>query len=131
MSPVTLTFPIPRAWWFTSNSRLHWAERARRTKQLRELGGLVGNSEINRLHLARPVFHQCRVTVEVSYPTVTRADPANTAPVIKALIDGLTDAGYWLDDDSHHVVEVAYRRDPVRCARGRHVVTITIKEEKK
>ncbi|NEG55418.1 RusA family crossover junction endodeoxyribonuclease [Bifidobacterium platyrrhinorum] len=123
---VTLTFPIPRAFWFTANSRLHWTARARKTRQLRELGGLVGNSEINRLRLARPVFDRCRVTVEVSYPTVTRADPANTAPVSKALIDGLTDAGYWPDDDSRHLVEVAYRRSPTRCPKGQHLITMTI-----
>lgn len=123
---AVLEIPIPQNMWFTSNIRLHWAVKARRTRKLRELAGMIGGSEIHRLRLTRPVFDRCRVSAAVAYPTNARADPANTSPVVKALIDGLTDAGFWADDDSKHVVEVSYRRSPTHCPRGRHVITLTI-----
>lgn len=114
----------------TANGRLHWAERARRSARLRALGLMVGRSEMNRHHLPRPVFRRCVLTVWVAYPTRTRADPANAAPTVKPLVDGLTDAGFWTDDDSAHILAVTYARSPRKSPRGRHDITFDIKETK-
>lgn len=122
---MQISFPISSDMWMTSNSRLHWAEKARRTRKLRELGCMVGRSEINRLHLTRPVFSRCVVAANIMYPRRGRADPANAYPVIKALVDGLTDAGYWVDDDSEHVAKLEILRSPMRVVKGHHV-TLTI-----
>lgn len=125
---IDLCFVIDSSLWMTSNHRLFWADKARRTDGLRGYACIEGRNLINRERLERPVFTRCTVTVTVAYPLNQRADPANTSPVVKALLDGLTDAGFWPDDDSEHVVAVTYRRDPEKSRRGTHKVTLTITE---
>ncbi len=47
-----------------------------------------------------------RVTVTVLFGTARpnqRRDPSNWGPTAKHIVDGLTDAGLWPDDDKHHV----------------------------
>lgn len=101
---TTLTFTIPKALWLSANDRLHWAEKARRTKALRAMGGWATDlpTGLGTTHVA----------AFIGYPRNGRADPSNAAPTVKALIDGLTDAGVWPDDDSTHVLGPTFLRDP-------------------
>lgn len=56
-----------------------------------------------------PLFDKFTVTLIV-YPTTNRrTDPQNYAPTAKNLIDGLTDCGYWPDDDWKHLEETRFR----------------------
>ena len=52
--------------------------------------------------------------------------PANGYPTIKALIDGMTDAGVWPDDDSEHVIGPDMRRATETPPKGFHAVTIRL-----
>lgn len=47
----------------------------------------------------------CTVAVTVYAPTRRRLDPPNPYPTVKALIDGLTDANLW-PDDNHEVIKM-------------------------
>lgn len=97
----TVTFTIPAYLWMSANDRMHWAEKARRTKHLRTMGRFCGISRHATTHVA----------AFIGYPRNGRADPANAAPTVKALIDGMVDAGVWPDDDSTHVIGPTYLRD--------------------
>lgn len=68
------------------------------------------------------------VTAVIGYPTATRADPANAAPAVKAIIDGLVDARVW-DDDHTHIPSVAFTRNPQKAPKGTHTVTLIIQEQ--
>lgn len=125
---IELAFPVPQGMWMSSNGRLHWGERARRSRMLRDMARLIGQSRRRRDGLGMPVFGRCAVTVTVTYPRNGRADPANASPTVKALLDGLTDAGFWPDDDSEHVTAVTYRRGTGRGEPGTHMVTLRIEE---
>ncbi len=116
----TIAIDVPAAAWQTSNQRLHWAVKARRTATVRMLAR----------HAARglPVVEHCRVTAAIGYPTASRADPSNAAPTVKACLDGITDAGGWADDDSEHVIAVTYTRGPETRRRGMYRVVIQIEE---
>lgn len=103
---TTLTVDIPRGLWMTSNDRLHWAAKAKRTKAIRTLAKHA--ARVAQIEALRHVH----VTVHVGYPTRTTADPGNAYPVIKAAIDGFTDAGLWPDDDSTHLTGPDPRREP-------------------
>lgn len=99
MGSITLlTLDIEKTAVLTSNQRLHYKERARKVKKLRDLakesytGGKVAD-------VRSPV----KLTCCVSQDTRRRFDPPNFYPTIKALVDGLTDAGAWLDDDLRHI----------------------------
>lgn len=111
--------------WMSANHRMHWRERASRTKRLRLRGHFEAHK--NRLFPMRRAF----VIVSVQYPTSGRADPANAYPTVKALVDGLTDFGVLTDDDSKHLPAMTFKRAPGRCLRGWHVITLTLVEEDK
>ena len=73
--------------WLSANDRLHWAEKARRTKALRAMGFAAWYKA------GRPRYNKARLTVDVTWPDLRRRDAANAHPTIKALIDGMTHPG--------------------------------------
>lgn len=121
----TLTIQVPANEWISANDRMHWRERASRTKRLRRRGYF----EARRNGLLP--MHRAFVTVSVQYANGGRADPANAYPTVKALVDGLTDFGVLTDDDSKHLPAMTFKRAPGRCKRGWHVITLTLVEEDK
>lgn len=120
-----MTVQIPANAWMSSNDRLHWAEKYKKTKILRRRSWLEARR--NGLLPMRKAF----VTVHVQYATNLRADPANAYPTVKALVDGLVDFGVLTDDDSKHLPAMTFKRAPGRCSRGWHVITLTLVEEDK
>lgn len=116
-----ITLTIPGSEWISQNGRYHWATKARRTRTLRALARL--HARRTRLQPVSRVF----ATAYIQYPhTVGRADPANAAPTVKALIDGLVDAGILPDDDHTHLEGPLFKREPGACERGLHVVRLTL-----
>ena len=116
---MTLTSDIPAAEWMTSNERLHWAVKAKRTKAIRSRTAWLARSQ--QLRVPTPTV----VAVQVHYPRNGTAAPSNASPVVKAALDGITDSGAWPDDNSDHVVEVSYRRGPKTGVKGLYRLTIT------
>lgn len=68
-------------------------------------GPAVKSSAMDAIFL----FDVFRLTVTVCPPTRRRLDPPNLYPTVKALIDGLTDASWWADDNFMHLVETSFR----------------------
>ncbi|QSR25546.1 hypothetical protein CFH99_07910 [Nocardioides aromaticivorans] len=116
---TVLEFVIPDGLWLSANDRMHWAPKAKRTKALRELGYDTA--------MANPVgtFDVAHIAAFIGYPRNGRADPANAAPTVKALIDGLVDAGVFPDDDSTHVIGPTYLRGN-KCPAGQHTVRLVL-----
>ena len=121
---IRLTFTLHPAVWLTANQRLHWSTRMRRTRMLRALAA----SEARITGAAGKRIGASTVTAVIGYPTATRADPANAAPAVKAIIDGLVDARVW-DDDDRHIPRVAFIRDPQKAPKGAHTVALIIQEQ--
>ena len=97
MTDLTLT--IPDAWWMTSNQRLHWADKAKRTFAVRHMAAMLARAR--RI----PRYEVVHVTAFIQYPTGGRADPGNASPTVKAAIDGLVDAGIVADDTSAYMTK--------------------------
>ena len=87
--------PLARSKLITANDKMHWGVRARLTKQLRQWGYLLGREGEG---VARLGLTHARVEVEIAYPDRRRRDRSNLAPTVKALMDGLIDAGLLPDD---------------------------------
>ena len=85
-----------------ANQRLHWAERGKRVRvdPHRRLGRWPGSSRSRSIDRRRPRH----VPAE---PSTRRRDAGNWSRRQGGL-DGLTDAGVWLDDDSEHVLSETY-----------------------
>lgn len=97
----------------TMNKRYHWAVRARLTKAWREMGFTVGTGFRHDNMIRRHSLRACAVKVTFHVPDNRRRDPHNCAPTVKALIDGLVDAGFWRDDtpDQVAVLDPAFVKD--------------------
>lgn len=89
------SIPLTRSKLLSANDKMHWAARSRLTKQLRQWGYLLGREGEG---VARLGLTHARVEVEFAYPDRRRRDRSNLAPTVKALMDGLIDAGLLPDD---------------------------------
>lgn len=119
VSTCAVTFTIPADLWLSHNQRLHWADKAKRTKALREMGWATARRD------KVPAHDVTHVAAFIGYPRNGKADPANAA-VVKPLIDGMTDAGVWPDDDSTHVIGPTYLRDPKSPTPGHYTVRLVL-----
>ena len=121
-SEYSVTIDVPASEWLTSNGRYHWIQKARRTRALRLRAALAARA-------ARiPPMGRAHVTVHVHGRTRTRTDPANAYPAVKAVVDGLVDAGIIPDDDAAHLDGPDMRLgdpDP-RLPTGAHRLTVNI-----
>lgn len=122
---IRLTLTLHPALWLTANQRLHWSTRMRRTRMLRAYAA----SEARIHGLAGRRLGPSAVTAMIGYPAAGRADPANAAPTVKAIIDGLVDARVWDDDDHTHIPSVAFTRNPNKTSKDIHTVTLIIQEQ--
>lgn len=84
----------------SSNQRMHWAKKARVTREIREGAALA----IRAAGVPRCAKVRVRVLWAVSDPK-RRRDPSNVMPTQKAVVDGMVDAGVVPDDTPEFVVE--------------------------
>lgn len=75
-----------------------------------------------------PLFNVCKVTIIAAPPTRRRMDPPNLWPTAKAILDGLTDASWWSDDDFKHVVETSFRYGGLSGEKDKFKITVKIEE---
>jgi len=99
MNALELTIPAPCDW-LNSNQRLHWAEKARRTRIWRYTAHGAVLAQAKGVRFTVPV----RIVVTIHKPRAGRFDATNWAPTGKALIDGLVDSGLLEDDDNTRVI---------------------------
>lgn len=81
----------------TANQRLHWARKAVLTKRCRETACWLAKSK------KLPGAQRLTVTLHYRPKERRRRDAHNLYPTVKALVDGLVDAGVVPDDDTTHV----------------------------
>jgi len=98
LPPVVITFQRP-ARLLNLNDRMHWRAKANYTATWRQ-AAKVAALQHYAPHLGRTLV---KVTLPVRTPN-TRRDPSNWYPTIKAIVDGITDAGVWPDDHAGYVV---------------------------
>ncbi|MCT1363337.1 hypothetical protein [Microbacterium sp. p3-SID131] len=109
---TVLTFDWPRPP-LNANQRLHWAQKAKLTRQIREwTDALAGANDI------APKTH---VTVQLTWVVTDkrRRDSDNIYPTFKAMCDGLVDAGIVPDDTPQYMDKRAplIRHEPGGIAR--------------
>ena len=98
MSTVTLWLDIPATEVLTSNQRLHWGERARRTRALRWRATLAYRAA------GKPRLEAAHCVARLTYRDRRRRDDHNITPTLKACVDGVVAAGLLPDDDHKHLV---------------------------
>lgn len=89
MNATTVTFDWPSPP-LTANQRLHWAKKAKITAKVRESAAYLLRN--------MPPAGRVRVTLTWVVHTKHRRDVDNVVPTLKALCDGIVDAGIVVDD---------------------------------
>jgi hypothetical protein len=85
----------------STRSRTHWSVQREHVTEWRTAGwGLAKQAKIP--HLERARFEV------VPFGPGRAQDPANCAPSVKAMIDGLIDANILDDDDGEHVAAITF-----------------------
>lgn len=100
------------------NDRHHWAKRARLVKEWRSMTGWVA---VGFPKSMRPCPARVMVDVQLPVRRLQRRDAHNYAPTVKAIIDGLVDAGVLRDDSTEFVIT----RDPTFVVGDQVTVTVT------
>ena len=93
----TFTVPLPASL-PSPNSRIHWAERARRGKQAREIVAAAARSERNRLDLDKAAKPRTVQLTRIYSARHKIMDADNVTAAMKPAVDGLRDAGWLVDD---------------------------------
>lgn len=95
---------IPMSLCININDRDHWAVKARKSKQLRQLGHhhAMENTNKGMLKWFAP-DERVHVTVTFIWPDYRRRDVHNWMPTVKAIIDGIVDAGLLKDDSDKYL----------------------------
>ena len=75
-----------------------------------------------------PLFDKFSVRLVVMSPTRRRFDPPNLWPSLKALGDGLTDAGLWVDDSFEYMLETSFRAGGLSEEKGHWRLRLEIEE---
>jgi hypothetical protein len=132
MRKITIAITLSggkRGTWFTANRRLHWSAKSRLTRDTRQRAYILGRTALAGIDHGKPAFDRAHVTAVIHFSRAGRHDPGNASPMVKAAIDGLTDAGYWADDDSEHVIGPDYRIGEPTGHTGVYRIEIIAEEE--
>ena len=81
----------------TANQRMHWAEKSRVTREVRQTTCLLARSR------KAPSTSRLVVTLHYRQAVKRRLDAHNLYALVKPCVDGLVDAGIVPDDDTEHV----------------------------
>jgi predicted nucleic acid-binding Zn ribbon protein len=105
------------AGWLNSNQRLHRMAAAKLTAAWRAAGKVAGVD-------VAPFAGPAHVVAHIWKPRAGRYDPNNLWPTVKACVDGLVEAGVFVDDDHVHVVGPDMRHG----GRGPAALVFTVTE---
>lgn len=129
MSEIDLA--IGKQLWWTQNRRSRsWAVPYRRKKLVKTMSLLTFCDLINSGKLQKPEHWPVHVTAIIHPLTHGRFDPENAAPMVKAILDGITQSGYWPDDNAKYVVGPDYRLGEPSTEKGVYHITIRIEGTK-
>lgn len=111
-----------------SNDRLHYIVRGQLTDYLRKLAYSTATRQTPAFSPTSPLYTEkspCGVLITVYPPTRRRFDPPNIYPTVKALIDGLTDAGVWEDDNNKIIKLMGFNLGGLSTTKN-YIVQVTI-----
>lgn len=112
----------------SSNDRLDPHTKAELTAYLRSLSTDIALETYE--HPERTMFSEerpCYIGVVICAPTSRRMDSPNWYPTVKALIDGLTDAGVFDDDNNKIITSMTFLPGP-KTDNKKYRIEIIIRE---
>lgn len=114
----------------SANDRLHHIPKNDITSHLRELGGLFGQKFKRQNNIKGEDFvytkqRPCHIVVVINPPSARRMDAPNWYPTIKGLVDGMTDAGIFSDDNDEVVQSITFIPGE-KTADGKYLIELNL-----
>jgi hypothetical protein len=101
---LVISLSVPKVGdWMNSNDRRHRMAQANLTKAWRSAGKAASEG-------LEPVSGKVHMTATIHKERDGRWDPNNLWPTVKAIVDGIVEAGVLEDDDHKHLVGPDMRR---------------------
>ncbi|MGQ7424298.1 hypothetical protein ACTGVR_07365 [Streptococcus suis] len=66
--------------------------------------------------------------VTIYAPTERRMDPPNFYPTVKALVDGMTDAGIWTDDNHEVIKYMTFKYGGLSGSKDKYRIEIEVED---
>lgn len=110
-----------------ANDRMNWRVKGFIAQFLRQLGH--DKSVDVSYSPNNPLFspeNPCIVSILVLAPTRRRFDAPNLYPTIKPLIDGMTDAGVWSDDNNRVIKSMTFSTSEQLSGSRDYMISIII-----
>ena len=123
-----IRFDIPRNEWWTQNRRGSWRVKYAHTRAVKQRARIQALAFKHARPDSVPSRFPAHVTAIIHPLTYGRFDPENAAPMVKAILDALTDAGYWPDDNHHYLIGPDYRAGERSPHDGWYAITLRIEE---
>ena len=70
----------------------------------------------------------CEVTITIYSPAKSKLDPPNLYPTVKALVDGMTDAGLWRDDNHEIIKYMTFEFGGLSQIKDKYKIEIEVEE---
>lgn len=103
-----------------SNDRNDKYVQAKMIKRIRRLAYWETLQHMDRKQEPFSSSNPCEVSVTVYKPTNRRLDTPNLYPTVKAIIDGMTEAGVWVDDDDDVIRAITFRPGGLSGIKGQY-----------
>lgn len=107
---MTVRLEVPSRFVLNANRPVHYRARAPIVKTLRLLG--------KRAAEGRTFPVPCLLVAHIGFPDKRRRDLHNYYPTLKAVIDGVVDAGALIDDDHKHLIGPDLRLETTKSRKG-------------
>lgn len=111
-----------------SNDRFHPQIKAKMTKRIRAFAHWQTLATKDKEAVAFSPSNPCEVTVTIYSPTKSKLDPPNLYPTVKAIIDGMTDAGIWTDDNYKVIKKLSFVYGGLSEEKGHYQFVFDIEE---
>lgn len=113
-----------------ANDRMHHHVKAEITKHLRQLSNIEARQYVGDLESEGCLWSKikpCHILVHICPPSSRRMDAPNWYPTVKALVDGLTDANVFEDDNDDVITSFTFLRGD-RTKNKKYRIILEIRE---
>lgn len=123
---MKLTLEFTRDQIINANQPIHHMKKANLVKKIRKL------SKYECMSIPfkdRPYYTEdkpCNILIKISPPKKRAYDPPNWSPTGKAIIDGLTDAKIWKDDNFNIVKYVTYGHGGFSTIKNKYIFEVIV-----
>lgn len=111
-----------------SNDRNHHQVQGHMVSRIKKLATYETKAKKDKNMLPFSPERPCNLIVTVYKPTNRRLDTPNLYPTVKALVDGMTEAKIWTDDNDDVIKSTKFQLGGLSGKKGYYRFVLTVEE---